>query len=303
MGAYSDLNLDRQFEDDPFAEEADIPAFEEMNELDFPPLDTESSSAITAENSHPAEDVLPAVVPKKTDSPPPQPSVEIPDASENETAADDGEDARRKAHEESEAKRKAEWEARQQQKKAALQEQLDRLSAMSDDEAASAAMKRVGADTEKLTRRNMKECVSEYIQTQCLEDAAFARKVMHPGKSMIHCFQYISRKAWEYVQDELKASGITPGSGRDGYGCDIPDDLCYQWSVDYFNDPDAKEDQVEEETFTPKPYYGKSSRFKKKVSKKTDVKKPEPKKPAPKPADESGQLTLGAFAMPEEKAG
>ena len=163
------------------------------------------------------------------------------------------EDKRRAEHEAAEAKRKAEWEARQAEKKKAEQEQLDRLAAMSDDEVVNASMQRVSADTEKLTRRNMKECVAEFIQTKCLEDIAFARLTMHPRKSMIHCFQYISRKAWDYIQDELKASGIQPGPGSQGYGCDVPDDLCYQWAEDYFRDPDAKEDQEQEEKFVPNP--------------------------------------------------
>lgn len=140
--------------------------------------------------------------------------------------AEEDEAAKRKAHEEAEARRKAEFDARQAEKKAAEQTQLDKLAAMSDDELMSASMRRVSDDTEKLTRRNMKECVSEYIQTKCLEDAAFAWMIMHPRKSMIRCFQHISQKAWEYVQDELKASGITPGPGRQGYGADVPDDLC-----------------------------------------------------------------------------
>ena len=84
-------------------------------------------------------------------------------------------DAKRQAHEAAEAQRKADWEAKQQQKKAALQAELDRLAAMSDDEVMLASMKRVSADTERLTRRNMKDCVSEYIQTKCLEDPAFAQ--------------------------------------------------------------------------------------------------------------------------------
>lgn len=67
---------------------------------------------------------------------------------------------------------------------------------------------------------------------------------MHPRKSMVNCFRYITRKAWEYVQDEMKAEGITPGPGAQGYGCDVPDDLCYQWAEEYFRDPNAKEDQV-----------------------------------------------------------
>ena len=78
----------------------------------------------------------------------------------------------------------------------------------------------MSTDTEKLTRRNMKECVAEHIQTMCIEDPGFARKVMHPRKSMIHCFQYINRKAWKYVQNEMKADGIRPGTGQQGYGCD-----------------------------------------------------------------------------------
>lgn len=226
---------------------------------------------------------------------------------------DADEDTKRKAHEEAEAKRKAEFDARQAAKKAAEQEQLDRLAAMSDDEVMAASMKRVSDDTEKLTRRNMKECVAEHIQTMCIEDPAFARKTMHPRKSMIRCFQYISRKAWEYVQDELKANGIRPGPGQQAYGADVPDGLCYQWAVDYFNDPDVKEDHEDEEKFEPQPYRGGSSRSKakaktkgaaKKPAEKPAAKKPEPiQKAAAKKADDAGQLTLGGFMMPEEKAG
>ena len=62
--------------------------------------------------------------------------------------------------------------------------------------------------------------MAEYIQTLCLEDTQFARMTMNPRKSMIHCFQYINRKAWKYVQNEMKADGIRPGTGQQGYGCD-----------------------------------------------------------------------------------
>ena len=160
------------------------------------------------------------------------------------------------------------------------------------------AMQRGNADTEKLTRRNMKECVAEFIQTKCLEDIAFARLTMHPRKSMIHCFQYISRKAWDYIQDELKASGIQPGPGSQGYGCDVPDDLCYQWAEDYFRDPDAKEDHKEEEKFVPNPYYGKD--FARTTKKKQKEKKKAEAKPKPvqkeKPAND-GQLSLLDLGM------
>ena len=71
------------------------------------------------------------------------------------------EDEKRMEHEASEARRKEKWEARQQAKKKAEQEQQDRLKTMDNDEVMAASMKRVSADTERLTRRNMKECVSD----------------------------------------------------------------------------------------------------------------------------------------------
>ena len=209
------------------------------------------------------------------------------------------EDAKRQAHEAAEAQRKADWEAKQQQKKAALQAELDRLAAMSDDEGMLASMKRVSADTERLTRRNMKDCVSEYIQTKCLEDPAFARRVGHPCKSMIHCIWYINRKAREYIEREMKDNDVKPENGV--YGSDVPDDLCYQWAVDYFNDPDAKEDQEEEEKFVPKPYTGgttsKGKSSKQAKGKKGDKKAAAPKKAAAKEspkkaAEDDSQLSL-----------
>ena len=276
MGAYSEIDLERQISDNPFEESGNIPECAGTEPGAAEPQPQEETSHVSPES-----------------------------APQTNPSADDtaNEDEKKKAHEEAEAKRKADFDARQAAKKAAEQEQLDRLAAMSDDEVMAASMKRVSTDTEKLTRRNMKECVAEYIQTMCIEDPAFARKTMHPRKSMIRCFQYISRKAWDYIQDELKANGIQPGPGQQGYGSDIPDDLCYQWAVDYFNDPDAKEDHKEEEKFVPKPYRGSTSRpkskSKDKTKKETVAKKTEP----PKPAESSGQISMMDFAMPEEKAG
>ena len=243
-------------------------------------------------------------------TPPPVPSAGQAQAETQPAANDDAkaaankaadEDAKRKAHEEAEAKRKAEWDAKQAQKKAEEQKKLDELAAMSDEELLAASTQRVSADTEKLTRRNMKECVTEHIQTMCLDDPAFARKVMHPRKSMIRCFQYINRKAWEYVQDEMKANGIKPGPGQQAYASDIPDGLCYQWAVDYFNDPDVKEDHVDEEEFVPQPYRGAATSSIKKSAKgkakkgeaQKDAKKKDEPKPAPKTESEDQISLLG----------
>ena len=285
MGAYSEIDLERQDNDNPF-EESSI----------FDCVGAENISAFTEEApANPAASTQTDDAPAQTQN----------DSGQAASPASDtaSEDEKKKAHEAAEAKRKADWEARQKLKKADEQAQLDRLAAMSDDEVMAASMKRISTDTEKLTRRSMKECVAEYIQTMCIEDPVFARKAMHPRKSMIRCFQYINRKAWDYIQDELKANGIQPGPGQRMYGSDIPDDLCYQWAVDYFNDSDAKEDHEEEEKFVPKPYMGgtttKSKGSKQVKSKKEDKKTAIPKKPA----ESTGQLALGDFVMPEEKAG
>lgn len=219
-------------------------------------------------------------------------------------SSDAEEEKKRAEHEATEAKRKAEWEAKQQAKKAAEQEQLDLLAAMSDDEVMMASMKRVSTETERLTRRNMKECVSEYIQTRCLEDMALARLAMHPHKSMINCFHYINRKAREYLQQEIKDNDVKPENGV--YGGDVPDELCYQWAEEYFRDADAPEDKKEEEKFVPKPYIGKY-KPKSNPKKAAEKKKSEPKQEKKKPADNGqlafeGQLSLGDFALPDAKA-
>lgn len=314
MGAYSEMDIDLRYGDNPFEEggapvcagESVIPAFTEAATAEpaaMPSALEPAVSQLEQTDGNTAPDVSAqeantalAETPGDTGSP------------AAEAAADTvSEDDKKKAHDASEAKRKAEFEARQAAKKAAEQEQLDRLSAMSDDEVLDASMKRVSIDTEKLTRRNMMECVTEYIQTMCIEDSSFARKVMHPRKSMIRCFQHISRKAWDYVQDELKAKGIRPGPGMAGYGCAVPEDLCYEWAVEYFNDPCAKEDYEDEEEFVPKPYIGKSTASTSKAKKKEPKKKAEKKLPPAKPdstkSSSSEQLTLGDFVMPEEKAG
>ena len=301
MGVFSERDLERSY-DRPFDDASEPEAF---SPWDMPPADTSQENAPAAfadDARQQAEaDAAPAVLEQLNQAK----DAQALQSGQGGNEPDDSEDAKRKAHEEAEARRKAEWEARQQAKQAEEQAQLDKLAAMSDNDVMMASMQRVSKDTEKLTRRNMKECVSEHIQTMCLEDPAFARKTMHPRKSMIHCFQYISRKAWDYVQDEMKANGIQPGPGQRAYGADVPDDLCYQWAVDYFNDPDAMEDRGDEEKFVPKPYTGghKSPSRGRAKEKKEPTKKPEVKKQEPKKSAASGQLTLGGFTMPEEKAG
>ncbi len=199
--------------------------------------------------------------------------------------------AARQAHEAAEAKRKAEWDAKQAEKKAARQAALDRIGKMNRNELLKASVERVAADTERLTRRNMKEAVAEHVQAKCREDASFAMLVMAPEKSMIRCFRYISRQAQKYAEQEMKDNGIE----RTGvYGLDVPDGLCFQWAEDYFRDENAEEDHKDDEKFVPNPYV---STNRKAAKSKTD-KKPSPaaKPKAEKPkAPGMEQLTLGVM--------
>lgn len=294
MGAYSELDMERQYGDDPFADDEGD---------DICALPDDDARCVPQEEPQPAP-VTPPQQPQgnvpqtQPEEPPPAAPAQPADDKADKAAAD--EDAKRKAHEEAEAKRKAEWEAKQRQKKEAEQMALAKLEGMSDDEVLAASVKRVGDDTEKLTRRNMKECVAEHIQTLCLSDPAFARKVMHPRKSMVHCIWFINRKAREFIEQEMKDNDFPKENGV--YGSDVPDDLCYQWAVDYFNDPNAKEDEEKEEKFVPKPYPGKSATTSKKSStgkakgkgKTGDAKKAD-NAPPPKqePKEESGdQISL-----------
>lgn len=188
---------------------------------------------------------------------------------------EDSEAKKRKAHEEAEAKRKAEWEAK---RKAREEEELfawESAVALDDDALIAASMKRIGDDAERLTRRNMKQCVTEFVQTLCLEDLDFARQVMHPRKTMVRCFRYINRKARAFAEQEMKDNNEKPVNGV--YASDIPDDLCYQWAKEYFLDMDAEEDKENEEKFVPKPYSGKPVP---KPKKKAEKKKAAAKKPA-----------------------
>ena len=234
--------------------------------------------AVPAVQPGPAPEAAVPVPAEATQKPIPAPE---PPAINLTPEADAADEAKRKqTHEVAEAKRKAEFDAKQAEKKAARQAALDKIAAMDSAELLAASVERVAADTERLTRRNMKEAVAEHIQAKCRDDAAFAMLVMDPVKSMVHCFQYINRKAQAYAEQEMKDNGIQ----RTGiYGLDVPDGLCYQWAEDYFNDENAEEDHKNDEKFIPKPYV---SAARKKAQGKA-AKKPVPaaKPKAEKPKD------------------
>ena len=261
-----------------------LPAAPEQGAL---PREAPPQSAPAAPEPEPAppEPVPPQPEPAPAPEQPPEPSAHTPPPPEVKLAVEDvapDDDARRKAHEAAEAKRKAEFDAKQAEKKAARQAALDRIAAMAAADLLAASVERVAADTERLTRRNMKESVAGHIQAKCHEDTAFATLVMDPAKSMVNCFQYINRKAQEYAEQEMKDNGIQ----RTGvYGLDVPDGLCFQWAEDYFKDENAKEDHNEDEKFVPKPYVPASTPRKTAKSKAAKKSAPAAKPKAAKPTN------------------
>ena len=278
MGVMSELDMEMRMRQNADADEIDLRAkAEEINEA-RQAAEAEAAQATLAKLAveSPCED---------------EPAE---DAPTEEAPPEDNEEQKRKEHEEAEAKRKADWEAKRQAKEEEILFAWENATALDDAALAAASSKRVGDDSERLTRRNMKQCVTEMIQIFCYEDLDLARQVMHPRKNMVNCFRYITRKAKEFVMQEMKDNDIKPD--REGYGSDVPDDLCYQWAKEYFFDMDAPEDKdPNEEQFVPKPYVGKTVS---KPKKKAEKKKPEPKKvEAPKPAPTANEGQLDMFSM------
>ena len=217
--------------------------------------------------------------------------VSMPTPATPQKTAEEIEAEKKKAHEEAEAKRKAEWEAKKQKREEEELFQWEEATCVSDDELVKKSVQTLGDDVERITRRNMKLCVNEYLQTQAMSDLAFARQILHPRKNMINCFHYINRKALEYLKKEMGDNDEQPS--REGFGGDVPDELCYQWAVEYFYDMDCKEDKKEgEEDFVPQPYKPSYTPPKKKTAKK-ETKKQE----KPKPESAQQQLTFETQQM------
>ena len=232
-----------------------------------------------------------AAAAKVTSKKPAAESVAKTEAEREDPAA--AETERRRQHEEAEAKRKAEWERQQEEKRASEAAALAKIEQMSETELAKASMERMKKETERLTRRNLKECVSEYVQTLCLSDPAFARVVMHPRKSMAHCLQYINRKAREYLLAEMKDNGME--QRPDGiYGGDVPEETCYDWAEEYYWDANAEEDEVKEEKFIPKPYLGATVKSKRQPKKEKPAAKSAPVIQIPKaePVPKDDQVSM-----------
>jgi len=199
-------------------------------------------------------------------------------------------DQKKIEHDKAEAIRKAEFDKKQAAKKDTENKALAEIQAIGDDVIGDNSIKKLNLEIERLTRRNMKICVADHLESLCLSNPDFARKLMHPRKNMINCFKYITRLALEYIRKERVDNG-EPAT-MVNMGGDVPDDICYQWAEDYFNDPEAPEDKDNEEKFVPKPYYGGNvNKSKCNTVKKTDIKSAEKPTETKKTVD-TEQLSL-----------
>lgn len=165
MGVFSEIAMEQQnsmFDSSAAFEDDEAFELEEMESLPVPPVGTDAVTVSAA--SVPAGETASADAEE-------EPVDEVASDGEEKSAeegnsaqppAAEDEEKKRAEHEAAEAQRKAEFDAKQQAKKAAEQEQIARLEAMSDEEVIAASTQRVSTDVEKLTRRNMKECVSEH---------------------------------------------------------------------------------------------------------------------------------------------
>lgn len=140
--------------------------------------DREQAAAFQAEMPEPKNQPVQAVPSADTadgmTAVPPSAEASKP-AEKEKTQPEQAEEEKRKAHEEAEAKRKAEWEENQRKRKEKERLEWEKAIAMDNDALIATSVKRLGDATERLTRRNMKLCVTEYVQTLCYEDMAFAR--------------------------------------------------------------------------------------------------------------------------------
>ena len=165
MGVFSEIAMEQQnsmFDSSAAFEDDEAFELEEMESLPVPPVGTDAVTVSAA--SVPAGETASADAEE-------EPVDEVASDGEEKSAeegnsaqppAAEDEEKKRAEHEAAEAQRKAEFDAKQQAKKAAEQEQIARLEAMSDEEVIAASTQRVSTDVEKLTRRNMKECVRAY---------------------------------------------------------------------------------------------------------------------------------------------
>ena len=189
MGVFSELDLENQ-----------------QTELDGHDSKTAEMQTLQAKLIQQHEQKKAAAAAEVTSKEPAAEPVAKTEAEQEDSAA--AETERRRRHEEAEAKRKAEWERQQAEKRTAEQAVLVKIEQMSETELIKASMERMKKETERLTRRNFKECVSEY-----------RHNIVSPEKCHVKREHMSQPEQRQYGTAETGGScGIQRRMSRDPYG-------------------------------------------------------------------------------------
>ncbi|HAQ39497.1 MAG TPA: hypothetical protein DCM73_00735 [Clostridiales bacterium] len=157
------------------------------------------------------------------------------------------------------------------------------------------AIEKISEASEKITRRNMKIQVSEFIQVRCDSDPDFAALILNPKKNLVNCFKYINRMAMEWIKEDAKARGEEL---HGQIGGDVPDDIVFDWSIEYFQKTGLPEDEEKAKPVSPSPTQKSKD---KKIDSKEEISKKANGKPATSPNNQknkepdlldTGQLSL-----------
>lgn len=88
----------------------------------------------------------------------------------------------------------------------------------------------------------MTEQVQAYLEQHASEDEVFAYKMRNPKKSIKNCIKFIAQKAMAYMEKHKEEYEM-----ENGYGGDVPDEICYGWANHYYDENDLEVDMTEEE--------------------------------------------------------
>lgn len=99
------------------------------------------------------------------------------------------------------------------------------------NEMANRAKEIIELQAERTSLKTMADYVKEYIVGYCDEDPAFVERVNDPLKNFMDCIGYIKKKALEWLKEQ---QNLELTSYTQGVGGDVPNDICYQWAVEYY---------------------------------------------------------------------
>lgn len=112
---------------------------------------------------------------------------------------------------------KAEFDAKKAARGKKFRIEWEMNTMLSTDELLKQAENNIATGVERITRRNMKESVAAYIIELSRKNENLSRNILHPKKSVANCFKYINIKAREYLEEDMKLTGMKSRHGERRY--------------------------------------------------------------------------------------